>query len=865
MSELREPSAPAAKCIHLPSEGSHGAIVCFPIELRDNSGIAHALEHIVCGQDAYAPPLRDLAVPGSGVWFNARTECDHIAFYFECEDPARYVSTLDAVLAQTLRGEFSDDTFRRECFDSSPLAALLEQRPLPRGAVFLEMWGSFFGTDRQARNALASRLCAGTSFAFDPGGDPLQVARLDDAAIRRFRDRHLIAENCLVMSWGSPEVARRTAELCSSQPRREPVTAGPTDPLEVTAAPPPVYSSGRVLHYSRRLGTMVDANALVMAQWLAPLTQEFAPVFNAFGEREGLSFLPSLSGPCWMSSDLHWIVAMSGIGDADPSQAQRLQMLCDTLLSKHAAQVFRASWLVEAAHRIHDQYTLDRTLLRRQAPLALLQFELASPGAALQDIERNVHLHIDELRQAGGVVRFLDSVLTTGHESRVVQSSQIDGNQARMSRWTELSQAASRQASQAPTSPADRPSLRRRDWLRPAARPSMEVAVLTCEFSVGHLLVNVSELAANSLEALPFLLGCFEKCAHGNSVLLRTGLFVQDSAGRCCAVVAIRLRDESPASPSVCDDLIREWTKWTDGDGWRATGYEQVATDQGARLRIDASSMAYSAAAPPSEAATLATGWAGPRQLSLLERLAVSDPTAIGIAAEAFEFLRSAPRFAFCMASGVDAKTIAHGFRARVSDGWPRRPVSDGLQPGRGLGRHRPWIAGEQNVFVANAAIDTRNIALMATVSLLVPVLDAHWTENAVRPLGLAYEAKVFLDPHLWVLSLMGYRVASFAAMKGLLTRMSLQSAMIDLTNDHIDALAQQARLRLRDHASLHDMLTYRLYGTATGMSRQLEDIERALEQMTPDQHRDAAHSCVLVWCTGGTFDASPVFDLTDE
>jgi hypothetical protein len=46
-------------------------------------------------------------------------------------------------------------------------------------------------------------------------------------------------------------------------------------------------------------------------------------------------------------------------------------------------------------------------------------------------------------------------------------------------------------------------------------------------------------------------------------------------------------------------------------------------------------------------------------------------------------------------------------------------------------------------------------------------------------------------------------------------------------------------------------------------MTRQSGDIARALEYTPPDPHREIAADSALHGYMGGTFDASPVFELT--
>lgn len=241
--------------------------VGFATPPRDDTGVAHILEHMVlAGSRKY--PLRDPffdMVKGSLAGFlNALTYPDRTVYPFATQNRQDYLNLLDVYLDAVFAPRLARTTFEQEGWhleragegDGTDGALAL------RGVVFNEMKGAFGDPSRALHQAEAAGLLPDTPYAFESGGDPAAIPDLTYEALTAFHAEHYHPSRARFVVHGDVPLEAVAARIA---PYLEGVT--PLPPVPAPALQPP-FEAPREAHAPYP----ADANdkALATVAWALP-------------------------------------------------------------------------------------------------------------------------------------------------------------------------------------------------------------------------------------------------------------------------------------------------------------------------------------------------------------------------------------------------------------------------------------------------------------------------------------------------------------------------------------------------------------------------------------------------------------------
>ncbi len=198
----------AANHIHIAAADSNNAfLVALPTVPRDDTGVAHVLEHVsLCGSERY--PVRDpffmMLRRSLNTFMNAFTASDWTAYPFATQNRKDFDNLLgvylDAVFFPLLDPlDFAQEGHRLEFEQASkPDSALTI-----RGVVYNEMKGAMGAPIAQVAQSLQSNIFPTTTYHYNSGGEPEEIPRLDYQRLKDFHARHYHPSNALFMTFGN--------------------------------------------------------------------------------------------------------------------------------------------------------------------------------------------------------------------------------------------------------------------------------------------------------------------------------------------------------------------------------------------------------------------------------------------------------------------------------------------------------------------------------------------------------------------------------------------------------------------------------------------------------------------------------------
>ncbi|MDR1932794.1 MAG: insulinase family protein [Spirochaetales bacterium] len=180
---------------------------------RDNTGVAHILEHsVLCGSRRF--PVKDpflLLLKGSmNTYMNAFTFPDKTVYPASSQVEEDFYNLFmvyaDAVFFPLLRREaFMQEGQRREITGSGALEAV--------GIVYNEMKGNYSTHDSIAAEWAYRSLFPDTPYAFDSGGEPSAILDLSYEQFRAFHEAWYHPSNCRIFLYGNIPTEKHLAFL----------------------------------------------------------------------------------------------------------------------------------------------------------------------------------------------------------------------------------------------------------------------------------------------------------------------------------------------------------------------------------------------------------------------------------------------------------------------------------------------------------------------------------------------------------------------------------------------------------------------------------------------------------------------------
>lgn len=325
-----------ARHIHMATDARESAFLAgFPSLPDASDGRAHILEHLALSGSQRFPvraPFFSMLRRSLATHMNARTEADRTAYLFASTDERDFFNLLEVYLDACFQPTLDYLDFLQEgwrhVFKDGKLAL--------QGVVLNEMKGAMADPMHALRRGILAPLLAGTTYAVDPGGDPLAIPGLSHAMLRAFHARHYHPSQAVFMSAGRIAPSRIQERIASQvleqgggrMPRLLPAPAAPwRAPREQQLHIPAQgqQPDGHGLQLAWLLGETNDAFGRCCADllWAGLLGGAAAPLRAAL-ESAGFGRPSRLNGLETDMRQMVFHVGMEGLHAAQAADAARL-------------------------------------------------------------------------------------------------------------------------------------------------------------------------------------------------------------------------------------------------------------------------------------------------------------------------------------------------------------------------------------------------------------------------------------------------------------------------------------------------------------------------------------------------------------
>lgn len=175
----------------------------FRTPIKDSTGAAHILEHSVfCGSEKFPlkEPFTNMMNQSVNTFLNALTYSDKTVYPASSMNRADYFNLMDvygdAVFFPLLKKEaFLQEAYRLELDDGEGDSI--------QGVVYNEMKGAYSSFESVANDEQLRSLFAGSNYAYDSGGDPLEIPTFTYEAFKAFHKKYYRPDNCLIFMYGN--------------------------------------------------------------------------------------------------------------------------------------------------------------------------------------------------------------------------------------------------------------------------------------------------------------------------------------------------------------------------------------------------------------------------------------------------------------------------------------------------------------------------------------------------------------------------------------------------------------------------------------------------------------------------------------
>ena len=169
---------------------------------KDSKGTAHVMEHsTLCGSEKYPlkEPFTTLASTSLNTFLNAMTYPDKTVYPGASVVPADYFNMMDVYADAVFFPKLDHETFIQE----GHRLELDEKGELSiQGVVYNEMKGEFSTFMQIANNEQGAAMYPDSFYAYDSGGDPLDIPSLTYKQFLDFHQKFYNPDNCLLFLYG---------------------------------------------------------------------------------------------------------------------------------------------------------------------------------------------------------------------------------------------------------------------------------------------------------------------------------------------------------------------------------------------------------------------------------------------------------------------------------------------------------------------------------------------------------------------------------------------------------------------------------------------------------------------------------------
>ena len=175
----------------------------FRTPVKDSTGAAHIMEHSVfCGSEKFPlkEPFTNMMNQSVNTFLNAMTYSDKTVYPASSMVKSDYFNLLDvyadAVFFPLLKKEaFLQEAHRLEMDENGEFSI--------QGVVYNEMKGNYSSFDSVAAEIQIRSLFPGSNYAFDSGGDPIEIPTFTYEAFKEFHQKYYSPEKCLLFLCGN--------------------------------------------------------------------------------------------------------------------------------------------------------------------------------------------------------------------------------------------------------------------------------------------------------------------------------------------------------------------------------------------------------------------------------------------------------------------------------------------------------------------------------------------------------------------------------------------------------------------------------------------------------------------------------------
>jgi len=197
-----------AQLIHLENNDPEN-LFCLSFKTLPNSsdGAAHILEHtVLCGSRKY--PIKDpffsMNRRSLNTFMNAMTGSDFTCYPAASQVDKDFYNLLEVYLDAVFHPQLKELSFLQEGHHLGFAEIDNPKSPLEfKGIVYNEMKGALSSVDSRIWHRMAKELVPDLPYAYNSGGDPLEIPNLTYAQLIKFHEDHYHPSRCLFFFYGN--------------------------------------------------------------------------------------------------------------------------------------------------------------------------------------------------------------------------------------------------------------------------------------------------------------------------------------------------------------------------------------------------------------------------------------------------------------------------------------------------------------------------------------------------------------------------------------------------------------------------------------------------------------------------------------
>ena len=207
-----------ARHIHVECPDDNNAFaVFFPTVPKDDTGVAHILEHVVLAGSQKFPvrdPFFSMTRRSLATFMNAFTSADWTMYPFSSRNAKDYLNLLEVYLDATFFPRLSEDSFKQEGIrfefedPADPTSGLRY-----KGVVFNEMKGALASPQAAVQRLVGRALFPQLTYEHISGGDPEHIPDLTWDHLRKFHAVHYHPSNAYFYTYGDKPLEETLAMI----------------------------------------------------------------------------------------------------------------------------------------------------------------------------------------------------------------------------------------------------------------------------------------------------------------------------------------------------------------------------------------------------------------------------------------------------------------------------------------------------------------------------------------------------------------------------------------------------------------------------------------------------------------------------